>query len=160
MKTSKVFISCLAIIFLMTSIVAVAFSKVQGEQIKYYEVEFFIGSYDLIDNYKKILEYEKTYMMETDVVKKKQMLETYSNLVYLVNNHSDSVRGLLYEQVNVDEYILLETEISNEILLFQHASSDEEREIHLKNLEIALNEFTSYVDKEMDAKGICVFDSC
>ena len=88
------------------------------------------------------------------------MLETYDNLVYLVNNHSGSVRGLLYEQVNVDEYILLENEISEEILFFQHASSDEERETHLKNLEVALNDFTSYMDKEMDAKGICIFDSC
>lgn len=160
MKTSKVFISSLAIIFLMISFLAVAFSKVQGEQIRHYKYAFFMGNYDLIDNYQKILEYEKTYMMETDIVKKKQILEIYDDFVYLIGNHSASARSLLYEQVNVDEYVVLESEISKEILFFQHASSDEERETHLKNLEVALNDFTSYMDKEMDAKGICIFDSC
>ncbi len=87
------------------------------------------------------------------------MLVAFNEFVSLVENHSSLVRSLLYDQVQKDEYVALETAIAKEILLFQKAVTDPERRTHVENLEVASKEFNNYIKEQMDKRG-CVFDSC
>ncbi len=160
LKKRFTFIVLLAIIFALTTLLLGAYAKTQYEQIRYYKTSFFMGTQDLLENYQSILDFEKSYLMEKDINKKQQMLENHSNLLFLSENHSDSIRSLLYKQVNVDEFVELESNVRMEASSFQSSSSEKERQTHVKKLETAIARYKNFMDENMKAKDVCIYDSC
>ncbi|MGE7691317.1 hypothetical protein ACQKMI_19160 [Lysinibacillus sp. NPDC097214] len=87
----------LAIVFALTSLLLYAHVKTQYEEIWNYKYSFFLGTEDLIDNYQFILEFEKSYLTEKDIDKKKQMVENHANQ----SSSSDNERQTHVEKLEV-----------------------------------------------------------
>ncbi len=160
LKKQFTFTVLITIVFALTSILLFAYAKTQYEQIRYYKTSFFMGTQDLLDNYQYILDFEKSYLMEKDINKKKQMLENHSNLLSLSENHSDSIRALLYKQVNVDEFAELESNVRMEASSFQNSLSDKERQTHVEKFEAAIGKYKNFIAEIMKANDVCISDSC
>ncbi|WP_342440672.1 hypothetical protein MHB65_13460 [Lysinibacillus sp. FSL K6-0075] len=150
----------LSILLVVTLLLTFTYVKTQSEQIRYYKTSFFSGAQDLIENYQFILDFEKSYLKEQNSDKKKQMLENHINLLSLSENHSDSVKALLYKQVNIDEFVELESKVRMEAGLFQSSSSDSQKQIHAKNLDEAIAKFNKFLDDGMKTNDVCLSGSC
>lgn len=160
LKKGLSFLIVLTIALAITSFLLFAYAKNQNEEVRYYKTAFYMGTQDLIENYSFILDLEKRYLTEKNMDKKKQMMEELSNFIYLLENHSSSVSSLLYKQVDVDEFVVLESNIRMAFISLQNASSDNEREIHIQKLDAALAKFVKFIDENMKMDDICISDSC
>lgn len=150
----------LTVIFGFTTLFMFAYIKNQNEEVAYYKATFFVEIDELMAGYDKLLDLETDFLGEEENDRKRELLQTHSELLKSAKQQSSTARALLYEQVDHDDFVVLETRVLEELLLFQKAADEIERKEHLNELDAALTEFEEFIQIEMQKNDICMGDDC
>lgn len=160
MKKGYLFSIFLAVIFGLTTLFMLSYIKNQNEEVQYYKATFFIETDELMAGYEKLLDFETDFLDQDDNDRKRVMLQTHAELLKSAKQQSSTARGLLYEQVDPDDFVILETRVLEELLLFQKAADDIERKEHRNALDEALTELKEFIRNGMKKNDLCMGDNC